>query len=590
MPDLRINDQNLPPMFTTFAEAEKRYKDKGPLIPRKVLKAFHRTLKPPASLVQTAAMTSPSTAPTTVRSPPADDVPDVHLVSEPFILEHPAKKRCVLVRKSSLRSPKCPTPESTAAAPAGSNQRILRGFSAASILVAAQNLTLLPSPSTEPSLPTLDESLTEDNTYIAPSFNAKCKRAFGTTQDAAPSSEYEEEDSGFVDESSSDCYKVRHAMTGVTLGKVPAQKAGYDDGDNGPKGKGRLFMYDHNFSWDGLIPDDWKKNFAISPNWEFKKGRYVDLKDGTQVDQQDKLLIQLEDRRKKYRPKCMITHPPPLDWNDEEAINYLNSYTNQERRRCLQETQRKVVGPFIPVERKFIAREVTKNPRLSWAKIERLFNKTFEGKIVHGDNRPREGRTEKSLVSEYRRHKSAYDAGQHPVLKGKPKKTEYLHNFGLRERECLAELFSASPKPTIAAVTKDFNDRFTGELVDPFEDLCADRTEAEIKAEYDRFQADYDAGNVADEVIDLEYPNTRAMTFKGLREIEAKGEVKTKDEVKAEVQAEVRPEIQREVRSVVHIEANSVVEPAVKLPDKAGNSDMEDILLHSKGRITLGRG
>jgi hypothetical protein len=123
------------------------------------------------------------------------------------------------------------------------------------------------------------------------------------------------------------------------------------------------------------------------------------------------------------------------------------------------------------------------------------FRPKFAGKTIGDSTTPGSPRTESSSQSEYTRpeNRPCDDAGIVPRVPQESK-------FGLRERQFLAKSFSRVPQPPLAAVLVAFNERFEGDLVDPFTELRVARSKGELLQEYEYYKEYYDAGKIAPEI------------------------------------------------------------------------------------------
>lgn len=153
---------------------------------------------------------------------------------------------------------------------------------------------------------------------------------------------------------------------------------------------------------------------------------------------------------------------------------------------------------FAPREQREIRDLLARNPRPQLSEIVDKFNSTFENTFVYpftSDERP--ARTGKQIMAEYKAYQQLYDSGY--AFPNWPLKN-CEDNFGLVEREFLAEHFGQNPKPDIERVTEALNKRFMGDYVDPFSEKRTERTVNSVRLEYQRFYESYNAGIVPPEM------------------------------------------------------------------------------------------
>jgi len=134
-------------------------------------------------------------------------------------------------------------------------------------------------------------------------------------------------------------------------------------------------------------------------------------------------------------------------------------------------------------------------PTPSSRTLTERFSQKFAGKTIGDSTTPRSPRTESPLQSEYTRpeNRPCDDAGIVPRVPQERK-------FGLCERQFLAKSFGRVPQPPLTAVLVAFNERFEGDLVDPFTELRVARSKRELLQEYEYYKEYYDAGKIAPEV------------------------------------------------------------------------------------------
>lgn len=155
------------------------------------------------------------------------------------------------------------------------------------------------------------------------------------------------------------------------------------------------------------------------PSTQFVPGRFERLPNNTAYDQKHKLIVRLTDTQHRQR---IFTNPPPLDWNNQEAITALNKRTVQQIRRNTSVRFREVVEPYVELERQWILAHLTDGkPTSGWKSFVDGFNKEFEGKLVPGAKGERPKRSHSSLTKEVERFGSLYAKGKVPRLGGKVK-------------------------------------------------------------------------------------------------------------------------------------------------------------------------
>ncbi|OCL02327.1 hypothetical protein AOQ84DRAFT_229341 [Glonium stellatum] len=159
-----------------------------------------------------------------------------------------------------------------------------------------------------------------------------------------------------------------HIQPAPTTNKASSKQDG-----NGKEGYG--------VSHHRTVPND--EPFIESTDREpFQLGRFTTRKDGTTVDQAKKLIIQRYHKsadQNKPPIKRETTHAAPKDWNNQEAINKLNTWSSVFWRTTSGKIRRDMVR-WEP-EEKEILRDVLQNarPRISMREATDIFNQRISG-------------------------------------------------------------------------------------------------------------------------------------------------------------------------------------------------------------------